>query len=107
MVRDGKQNAFVREFGHMAFEHAAEDSEYAAVFNEAMSSYSAGQSALALEALADYDFGSVAHVCDVGGGHGHLLCSFLAKYPHAILHLGVSGQAAEKHCMDGGEAMAC
>jgi hypothetical protein len=82
MVRDGKQNAFVREFGHMAFDHAHEDPEYTAVFNEAMSSYSAGQSALALEALEGVDFRSISHLCDVGGGHGHLLCSFLAKYPH-------------------------
>jgi hypothetical protein len=82
MVRDGKQNAFVREFGHMAFDHADADPEYAAVFNEAMSSYSAAQTALALEALERFDFQSVSHLCDVGGGHGHLLCSFLATYPH-------------------------
>jgi len=82
MVRDGKQNAFVREFGHMAFDHADADPAYAAVFNQAMSSYSAAQTALALEALEHFDFQSVSHLCDVGGGHGHLLCSFLATYPH-------------------------
>src|SRR5204863_197912 len=35
-----------------------------------------------LAALATYDFSAFAHVCDVGGGHGHLLCSLLGRYPH-------------------------
>jgi hypothetical protein len=82
MIRDGRQNAFVREFGRMAFEHAAVNSAYAAVFDEAMSSYSGSQTALALQALEGYDFSGISHLCDVGGGHGHLICGFLAKYPH-------------------------
>ena len=43
MVRDGKQNAFVREFGRMAFDHAVKDAGYAEVFDNAMSSYSSAQ----------------------------------------------------------------
>lgn len=82
MIREGKQNAFVREFGRMAFEHAAVDSDYAEVFDEAMSSYSSSQTTLALQALEGYDFSNVSHLCDVGGGHGHLICGFLACYPH-------------------------
>ncbi len=82
MVRNGQQNAFVREFGRMAFEHAALNSDYARVFDEAMSSYSSSQTTLALQALEGYDFSSVSHLCDVGGGHGHLICGFLARYPH-------------------------
>lgn len=82
MVREGAQNAFVREFGRMAFEHAVVDSGYARVFDDAMSSYSSSQTAWALQALEGYDFSSVSHLCDVGGGHGHLLCGFLARYPH-------------------------
>ncbi|WP_447979281.1 methyltransferase [Candidatus Nitrospira bockiana] len=82
MVRDGKQNAFVREFGRMAFEHAEADATYAAVFNEAMSSYSTVQTAAAIKALAGVDFGSVRTVCDIGGGHGHLLCGILAAHAH-------------------------
>ncbi len=82
MVREGNQNAFRREFGRMAFEHAAEDPEYATVFNEAMSSYSSSQTAWALDALMGVDFTSTRRVCDVGGGHGHLLCSILAAHPH-------------------------
>jgi O-methyltransferase len=82
MIRDGKQNAFIREFGRMAFEHAAHDPEYADVFNEAMTSYSSAQTAWALEALEAHDFSSITRLCDIGGGHGHMVCSFLAKYPH-------------------------
>lgn len=82
MIRDGVQNAFVREFGRMAFEHAIVDPSYARVFDEAMSSYSSSQTTWALQALQEYDFSNVSHLCDVAGGHGHLLCGFLAKYPH-------------------------
>lgn len=82
MIRDGMQNAFVREFGRMAFEHAVVDPDYARVFDEAMSSYSITQTTGALEALGGHDFSNVRHLCDVGGGHGHLLCGFLTRYPH-------------------------
>jgi hypothetical protein len=79
MVREGKQDGFVREFGHPVFAHIAENRGYRAVFNEAMSSYSAGETGLVLEALAGHEFAGISHVCDIGGGHGHLLCNLLAK----------------------------
>jgi hypothetical protein len=83
MVRDGHQNAFLREYGKMAFDHArANPDGYGAVFGRAMSGFSAIQSAWVLEALRDYDFSSVATWCDVGGGHGHMMCAFLTAYPH-------------------------
>jgi hypothetical protein len=47
-----------------------------------MSSLSRSETAMVLEALAAYDFSGLSHVCDIGGGHGHLLCSLLAKLPH-------------------------
>ncbi len=81
MVREGRQNAFVRQFKRMAFEHAAQDPQYGAVFNDAMTSYSSAQTAWTLEALDGYDFSSIGQVCDIGGGQGHLLASLLAKYP--------------------------
>ena len=82
MVREGKQGAFVREFGRMAFEHANQDAEYAEVFDLAMSSFSSNETAGVLDALSGHDFSKVAHMCDVGGGQGHLLCSLIGKYPH-------------------------
>jgi hypothetical protein len=82
MVCDGKQNAFVREFGRMAFDHAVQDAGYAEVFDNAMSSYSSAQAEWVLDALRTYDFSKITHLCDVGGGHGYMLCRLLANYPH-------------------------
>jgi hypothetical protein len=82
MLRDGKQDAFSREFGQKIFEYAADHPSYAEVFNQAMSSYSATQTGWVLEALNGYDFSKIGYVCDIGGGHGHLLCSLLLSYPH-------------------------
>ncbi len=81
MIRDGKQNAFVREFGMMAFEYAKANTAYGDVFNQAMTSYSAGESRLVMEALAACDLSDVRAWCDVAGGYGHLLCSLLAAHP--------------------------
>ena len=91
MIREGRQNAFMREYGKMAFDHArANPDGYGAVFGRAMSGFSAIQSTWVLEALRDYDLSSIATWCDIGGGHGHLMCSLLAAYPHltgAVLEL--------------------
>src|SRR6266566_217618 len=81
MVRNGKQNAFVREFGRMAFEYARENGDYAERFKQAMTSYSAVQSSLVLQALRGYDFSGICTFCDVAGGYGHLMCAFLLANP--------------------------
>ena len=82
MIRDGRQNGFAREFGLMAFDYANANPTYGDVFDRAMSSYSATQTELVIAALADLDLSSVATLCDVAGGHGHLACGFLKAYPH-------------------------
>jgi len=81
MVRDGKQNAFVREFGRMAFTYAQENQDYAERFKQAMTSYSAVQSTWVLEALRGYDFSRIRTLCDVAGGYGHLMCALLLANP--------------------------
>lgn len=87
MVRDGKQNAFLREFGRMAFEYAQENQDYADRFKQAMTSYSAVQSTWVLEALRGYDFSCIRSFCDVAGGYGHLMCALLLANPglHGIV----------------------
>jgi hypothetical protein len=46
MIRDGRQNAFPREYGEIAFDHArANPDGYGAIFGLAMSGNSAIQSA--------------------------------------------------------------
>lgn len=81
MVRDGKQDGFVREFGRRIFDYHAQNLEYAQVFNYAMSSYSATHTRLVLEALKGYDFSKIGSLCDIGGGHGHLICNILREHP--------------------------
>jgi hypothetical protein len=82
MIRDGKQNAFVREFGHMAFDHAKADRDYAERFDQAMTSYSAAQAAQILGALQRTDLSEMRLFCDVAGGHGYMTCALLNAYPH-------------------------
>ena len=82
MIKDGRQNSFAREFGVMAFDYATANPTYGDVFDQAMSSYSATQTALVIAALAELDLSSVTTLCDVAGGHGHLACGFLKTYPH-------------------------
>ncbi len=81
IVAEGRPNGFQREFGHSGFEHRQENPEYARVFNDAMTSYSKTESTMVLEALEGYDFSRFDHICDVGGGFGHLLCSLLRDHP--------------------------
>jgi len=82
MVRDGKQNGFIREFGREGFEHTRHDRDYAERFNQAMSNYSVAQSALVLEALQGRDLSGFRTICDVAGGQGYLMCALLQAYPH-------------------------
>lgn len=82
MIKEGKQNAFVREFGCKIFEYTDRNPDYAEVFNQAMSSYSSVQTNWVLDALDKYDFSNIHHICDIGGGTGHLLGNLLVKYPH-------------------------
>ncbi len=81
MIRTGTQDGFVREYGRPVFAHIQESPAYGALFNEAMTAYSAGESAMVLEALEDRGLDGIDHLCDVGGGHGHLLASFLERFP--------------------------
>ena len=78
----GRPTGFVREFGLPAWEYMAQHPSHAEVFNEAMSSYSRIDNTLVLEALDNYDFSGLSHLCDVGGGHGLTLCNLLVKHPH-------------------------
>ena len=90
MIKEGKQNAFIREFGYKLFEYRDRNPAYAEVFNQAMSSYSSIQTNWVLDALNEYDFSNIHDICDIGGGTGHLLGNLLVKYPHvrgAVLEL--------------------
>lgn len=90
MIKDGKQDGFLREFGTKIFDYIPKNPEYSKVFNQAMSSYSGAHTQWVLEALENYDFSQFGQLCDIGGGHGHLICNILQKNPHlkgAVLEL--------------------
>ena len=81
MIKDGKQDGFVREFGLRIFDYIPKNTAYSKVFNDAMSSYSATHTKWVLEALEGFDFSKIRTLCDIGGGHGHLVCNILREHP--------------------------
>jgi len=81
VVREGGPTGFQREFGRSTFEHREADPEYAQILNDAMTSYSRMESAMVADLLDHIDFSGFDHVCDVGGGYGHLLCTLVQAAP--------------------------
>jgi orsellinic acid C2-O-methyltransferase len=75
-VRTGEP-AFRRVFGTDSFGYFADDPEEAAVFDEAMSTFTGMISGAV---AAAYDFSSMRSVVDVGGGEGTLLTGILRAY---------------------------
>ncbi|MEM7099093.1 MAG: methyltransferase [Pseudomonadota bacterium] len=82
IVREGGDDGIKKEFGEPVFELISSDPDVGAIFNDAMTSYSARETEQVLIALADYDVTNLNHVCDIGGGQGHLLCHLLQQHPH-------------------------
>ena len=78
-VRTGEPNP-PKVLGKDLFEYLPDDPEFAAIFNQAMTSTS---SVLEAAVLAAYDFTKFGVIADIGGGHGRLLSSILAAAPDA------------------------
>jgi hypothetical protein len=76
-VRTGK-TAFDAVFGEPVFDHLAKHPVESAVFDDGMTGFSMQESPAVAEA---YDFSPFDTIVDVGGGHGHLLRTILAKHP--------------------------
>jgi hypothetical protein len=70
--------------GKTVFENVAADPALAAIFNNAMSSFSAS---VAPAAMKVYDFSGIRTLVDVAGGHGQVLTTILRAHPamHGIL----------------------
>jgi hypothetical protein len=75
-VKTGKPS-FDKVFGKSSFEYFWSNEKAGKVFNDAMTSNSAFSSVAVVNA---YDFSSISKLVDVGGGHGFLLASILAKF---------------------------
>lgn len=69
---------YIKAFGKPIFDHLREDPEVAEIFDAAMTSIH-GPETIAM--LADYDFGSVHCLADIGGGNASLLTEVLNQYP--------------------------
>jgi hypothetical protein len=82
LITAGQQDAFAREVGEPVYTYADQNPSYAAILDEGLRTYARLDNPLVLEALATYDFTGIAHLCDVGGGHGLTLCSLLVQHPH-------------------------
>lgn len=76
-VRTGKP-AFDHVHGEQAFDYFAKHPESAAVFNAAMTAFSAVTGPAVARA---YDFSGVGKLVDVGGGQGGLLLAVAERYP--------------------------
>lgn len=79
-VRTGR-TAFDEVYGEQVFDYLTKHPEESAVFNEGMTGFSMQESPAVAEA---YDFSPFGTIVDVGGGHGHLLCTLLKKYPGPV-----------------------
>ena len=76
-IRTG-ENAFIARHGIDVWAHRAAQPEHNANFNALMTSLSG---TVADAVAASYDFSRLAHVVDVGGGHGALLAGVLRAHP--------------------------
>jgi O-methyltransferase domain/Dimerisation domain len=83
IIRTGRANGFVREFGVDFFTYQSCDAAYADAFHAAMSSYTAAETEVVSGLIRDPHPGDVGIFCDVGGGHGHLLGQILQDFPKA------------------------
>jgi len=93
-IRTG-QPTFDQLFGTSFFTHLGAHPEAADLFDRAMTHMSVSSTAAY---LAQYDFGELKRIADVGGGRGFFLSAVLQKYPHlqgALVDL--PGAAAEAH----------
>jgi SAM-dependent methyltransferase len=72
------QSAFNAVHGEGPFEYFRRDPKAAAIFNDAMVSYT---SSIAPAIAAAYDFSGYRTVVDIGGGHGYLLATILKANP--------------------------
>lgn len=82
IMREGGPEGFVREYGREIFDYLDDNPAFARRFNAFMTAASRKQTDLVLDALEPRGFPEISTVCDVGGGHGHLLCNLLETYPH-------------------------
>jgi hypothetical protein len=105
-VRTGEP-AFPTQFGLPFWDDLSSDAARTASFDAQMG---ADVTAWAPGIISAYDWGSLGHVVDVGGGNGSLLIALLTAYPSlrgTVLDLPATAEAAREHLADAGLADRC
>jgi O-methyltransferase len=100
-VRTGEP-AFPAQFGRSFWDDLAADPTRSAAFDAQMA---ADVAAWAPDIVAAYDWGSLGHVVDVGGGNGALLAALLREHPDlrgTVLDLPGAAEAARTALTGGG-----
>ena len=100
MITEGPPDGFEREFGTSLWKYFEDDEELSGQFHRFMAALRDRRTAAITQMLADYDFEAFSHVCDIGGGHGHMLSHLLDEYPHlegTVLDLPNAIEQEERH----------
>jgi hypothetical protein len=99
--------AFPVQFGLSFWDDLSSDAARNASFDAQMG---VDVTAWAPAIISAYDWGSLGHVIDVGGGNGSLLIALLTAYPSlrgTVLDLPATAEAARAHLADAGLADRC
>ena len=94
-VRTG-QAAFPEQFGHTFWQDLAADPSRASAFDRWMA---VNVERRLPDLLGGYDWASLGHLVDVGGGDGSLLIALLERHPHlrgTVLDLGATAEVASQ-----------
>lgn len=100
MIEDGPPDGWEREFGKSIWKHFEDDPELSSQFHHFMSALRDRRTSVITDMLDDYDFEPFSRVCDVGGGHGHMLSHLLDAHPHlegTVLDLPNAVEQQEHH----------
>jgi hypothetical protein len=82
IIQEGESTGYECEFGCDLFEYTEQNPSFGQHFNGTQTLLSMTATRSVLEALDPYDFSETSTICDVGGGHGHLLSHLLDAHPH-------------------------
>jgi len=81
VVQDGGKNGFEREFNQGYFDYCQKNQEFSLHFDKTMTLLSMRTVPLLLDQVATLDLSSLKTACDIGGGQGYLISTFVKRFP--------------------------